>query len=55
MRQVMEIKGPINPTILVITGVAFFALSGGKTLADDLLGMYVGGAVGQAQVVAEAS
>jgi hypothetical protein len=55
MRQVMAIKSPISPRILIISVIALLALPGGKLLADDLLGMYVGGAVGQSQVTAEAS
>jgi hypothetical protein len=55
MRQVMAIKSLINPRILIVSAIALLALPGGKLLADDLLGMYVGGAVGRSQVAAEAS
>jgi outer membrane protein with beta-barrel domain len=55
MRQVMAIKSPINPRIVIVTAVALLALPGGKLIADDFLGMYVGGAVGQSQVAAGAS
>jgi hypothetical protein len=54
MRQVVTFQNPINPRNLIIA-IALFAVSGGKVFADDLLGLYVGGAVGQAQVVAGAS
>jgi hypothetical protein len=55
MRQVMAIKSPISPRILIVSVIALLALPGGKLLADDLLGMYVGGAVGQSLVAAGAS
>lgn len=39
----------------IVTAIVAFVLPGGNAMAEDLLGMYVGGAVGQAQVSAYAN
>jgi hypothetical protein len=46
---------PTNTSALILAAIALPALSGGNAMADDLFGLYVGGAIGQGQVAASAS
>lgn len=55
MRQTMKVQHATNISALIIVGTTFLALSAGDAMADDLFGMYIGGAIGQSQVAARAS
>jgi hypothetical protein len=55
MRHAATIPDLANSSTSILAAVALLALSSGIVMADDLLGMYVGGAIGQAQVAAGAS
>jgi opacity protein-like surface antigen len=50
MRQAMTIPNPTHTYALVIAAIALLGLPGGGALADNLLGVYVGGSVGQSNV-----
>lgn len=50
MRQAMRVPNPTHTSALIIAVIALLGLPGGNALADDLLGMYVGGSVGQSHV-----
>jgi Outer membrane protein beta-barrel domain len=54
MRPLWDSKDSTSST-LIVTAVALLALPCGTAMADDLLGMYVGGAIGQGQIAAGAS
>jgi opacity protein-like surface antigen len=55
MRQLLRVPDPVVARSLIVGALAFFALTVGKAKADDLLGMYVGGAIGRSQVAAIAN
>jgi hypothetical protein len=55
MRQNMAVHNSTNFITLIVAAVALLALPCGNAMADDLLGIYVGGAIGQAQIAAGAS
>jgi hypothetical protein len=55
MRQNMAVQNSTNSIILIVAAFALLALPCGNGMADDLLGMYAGGAIGQAQIAAGAS
>ena len=50
MRQAVMIPNPIYSSALLIAAFALLAPPGGRAIADDLLGAYVGGSVGQSHV-----
>ena len=53
MRQNMAVQNSTNSIILIVAAFALLALPCGNGMADDLLGMYAGGAIGQAQMGVE--
>jgi hypothetical protein len=50
MRQAMRVQNPTHPSAMLIAAIALLGPPGGNAVADDLLGMYVGGSVGQSHV-----
>jgi opacity protein-like surface antigen len=50
MCQAMRIPNPTHICALVLAAIALLGPPGSSALADDLLGMYVGGSVGQSNV-----
>jgi len=50
MRQTIRVQNLTHTSTLVIAAIALLGLSGGKAISDDLLGIYVGGSVGQSHV-----
>ena len=50
MRQAMRVQNPTDTSALIIVAIALLGLPSGNAMADDLLGMYVGGSVGQSHV-----
>ncbi len=50
MREAMRVQNPTHTSALIIAAIALLGLPGGNAVADDLLGMYVGGSVGQSHV-----
>ncbi len=48
--KAMRIPNSTQPYAFVIAAIALLGSPGGAALADDLLGMYVGGSVGQSNV-----
>jgi len=55
MRQSVAVCRLAKSRTLFLAATALVALHGGKTWADELLGTYIGGAVGQGKVAASAS
>ena len=50
MRQAIRVQNPTDTRALIIVAIALLGLPSGNATADDLLGMYVGGSVGQSHV-----
>jgi hypothetical protein len=50
VRQVMRAQNPTHTSALIIAAIELLGLPGGNAVADDLLGMYIGGSVGQSHV-----
>ena len=50
MREAMRVQNPTHTSALIIAAIALLGLPGGNAVADDLLGMYVGGSVGQSHL-----
>jgi len=50
MHPAFRVSTPSHARPLVIAAIALLGLPGGNTLADDLLGIYIGGSVGQSHV-----
>jgi hypothetical protein len=50
MRQSMRVQNPTRTSALIIAALALLGLPGVNVMAEDLLGMYVGGSVGQSHV-----
>jgi hypothetical protein len=50
MRQATRVPNPTHTSALIIAAIALLGLPGGNALGDDLLGIYVGAAVGQSHV-----
>jgi opacity protein-like surface antigen len=55
MRKLLRIPNPVVTRSLMVGALAFSALAVGRAEAVDLLGVYVGGAIGQSQVAATAN
>jgi Outer membrane protein beta-barrel domain len=50
VRQVMGVQNPTHTSALIIAAIELLGLPGGNAMADDLLGMYIGGSVDQSHV-----
>src|ERR1039457_1618747 len=52
MRAVLSKNSSATMQLLLVAAFGLLALRSGQVMADDLLGLYVGGAIGQSQVEA---